>query len=258
MKAARRAPSVDPALGLCDARPAAIARRAARPNRLRAVRAADRRVAVIMERVVREVVLTDVVPDVALGPVRDWIQLPKIEFLVPAELRSFGSGGGVSAADASDPAVYGRKRPPHRLDLAQAAAAVGVALPELVAVLGCLLLQRQVMEAVELDPQRLAEAVAGLVGLREEDVGVEVEEARLGVDLARHVGRHRARFLERAGDVVIRAELVVHPLQSFLGRALLEVGGDRLVVEVADCRHVAGKGYWRWFHGFSPRAHVID
>ena len=118
--------------------------------------AADRRVAVIVERVVREVVLTDVVPDVALGPVRERVQLPEVEALVPAELRRLGAAAGVLAADAGDPAVYGREGPAHRLDLADAAAGVGVAVPELVAVLGGLLLQREVVEAVELDPERSA------------------------------------------------------------------------------------------------------
>src|SRR4029077_9370975 len=98
--------------------------------------AADRRVAAIVERVVREVVLTDVVPDVALGPVGERAQLPEVKPLVPAELRRLGTGAGVRPADAGDPAVYGRERLAHRLDLADPAAGVRVALPELVAVPG--------------------------------------------------------------------------------------------------------------------------
>src|SRR3954447_5585483 len=130
---------VDPALGLCGARPAAVAQVAARPDRLGAVGATDRRVAAIVERVVREVVLTDVVPDVSLGPVRKRVQLPEVEALVPAELRRLGTGAGVCPADAGDPAVYGRESAPHRLDLADATAGVGVAVPQLRPVLGLLL-----------------------------------------------------------------------------------------------------------------------
>src|SRR3954452_16004442 len=106
---------VDPALGLCGARPAAVAQVAARPDRLRAVGAADRRIAAIVERVVREVVLTDVVPDVALGPIGERVQLPEVEALVPAELRRLGTAAGVCPADAGGPAVYGREGPAHRL-----------------------------------------------------------------------------------------------------------------------------------------------
>src|SRR6185503_6686875 len=144
------------------------------------------------------------------------------------ELRGLGPGARIAAPDAGDPAVYGRESAPHGLNLAQAAAAVGVALPELVAVLGGLLREADVVVPVELDPERLGEAVAGLVGLREEDVGVEVEEARLGIDRARQVGGHRARFLERAGDVVAGAEVLEHPLQRLGGRASLQISGDRL------------------------------
>src|SRR3954469_3078665 len=239
---------VDPALGLCGARPAAVAQVAARADRLRAVGAADRRIAAIVERVVREVVLTDVVPDVALGPVRERVQLPEVEPLVPAELRRFGTSAGVCPTDAGGPAVYGRKGLAHRLDLADAAAGIRVAVPQLRAVLGLLLVQGQVVEAVELDPQLLGEAVAGLVALLEEDVGVEVEEARLGVDLARQVRRNRARFLKRAGDVVAAAEVLEHPLHRLLRRALVELGGDRLVVEVRRCGDGARQGDGRWFH----------
>src|SRR6185436_19673726 len=82
---------VDPALGLFEARPAAVARAAALLDRFGAVGAADRRVAAIVERVVREVVLMDVVPDVALGPVRKRVELPELEALVPTELRGLGA-----------------------------------------------------------------------------------------------------------------------------------------------------------------------
>src|SRR6186997_1627247 len=246
--AACRLPLVDPALGLCQARPAARAQVSTRFDRLGAMGATDRRVAAIVKRVVREVVLTDVVPNVALGPVREGVQLPEVEALVPAELRGLGTGAGVCPADAGDPAVYGREGAAHRLDLADAAAGVGIAVPQLRSVLGLLLLEGEVVEAVELDAERLGEAVAGLVGLLEEDLGVEVEEARLGIDLARQVRGDRAGFLERAGDVVPLAEVLEHPLQRLRRRALLELGGDRLVVEVRGCGDGAGQGDGRWFH----------
>jgi hypothetical protein len=118
-------------------------------------------------------------------------------------------------------------------------------------VLGLLLLERQVVEAVELDSQRLGEAFAGLVGLLEEDLGVEVEEACLGVDRAGQVGGHRARFLERAGDVVLGAEVLEHPLERLLGRRLLQLSGDCLVVEVGRCRHGAGESDGRRLHRWS-------
>src|ERR1700754_4429148 len=98
---------IDAALGLGDAGPEAVAKVADRAHRLRAMRAADRGVAAIVKRVVRKTVLMYVVPDVALGPIGERVQLPEAEFLVPGELGSPGPAAGIRPADAGDPAVYG-------------------------------------------------------------------------------------------------------------------------------------------------------
>src|SRR6478736_685478 len=132
----KRPVSVDPALGLRGADPAPGAGVAARAHRLGAVGAADRRVAAVVQRVVGDPMLPDVVPDVALGPIGERVQLPEAEPLVPGELRRRRAVRGVPAADAGDPRLDRAERPAHRLHLAQAAAGVRLPLPELVAVLG--------------------------------------------------------------------------------------------------------------------------
>src|ERR671930_392451 len=48
------------------------------PAGRRAVRAADRRVAAVVQRVVGEVVVDDVAPDVGLGPVGERVGLPTL------------------------------------------------------------------------------------------------------------------------------------------------------------------------------------
>src|ERR671931_1807125 len=118
------------ALDLVGLRPAAFAG-AAGPG---AVRAADRGVAAIVELVVGDVVLDDVAPDVLLGPVRQRVGLPELVLLVPLELRGPRSHRRLLAAKPGDPAVDVRKRLVHRRDLADAAAGVLIAVPELVAV----------------------------------------------------------------------------------------------------------------------------
>src|SRR3954465_11416972 len=65
---------VQPALSLVGVRPATLAPGA---RRQRAVRAADRRVAAVVQRVVRHVVAGDVVPHVAVGPVGERVGLPQ-------------------------------------------------------------------------------------------------------------------------------------------------------------------------------------
>src|SRR5690349_15218292 len=65
---------VQPALRLVSVGPAP---RPAVGRRQRAVRAADRRVAAVVQRVVRHVVPEEVVPNLALAPVRQRVRLPQ-------------------------------------------------------------------------------------------------------------------------------------------------------------------------------------
>src|SRR5438128_2685962 len=55
--------------------PAPVARPLARRDRARARRAADRRVAALVERVGRHLVLARVLPDLVLGPLRERVEL---------------------------------------------------------------------------------------------------------------------------------------------------------------------------------------
>ena len=90
--------------------------------------------------------------------------------------------------------------PPERLDLADRAAELGLALPELVPVRRRLAAERRPL--VDLD----ARAVPPLdlapdgVGLREEHVRVEREHARVRLDREEHVEQHRLLLLEGAGQ----------------------------------------------------------
>src|SRR4051794_1890396 len=75
--------AVKPALRLVQLRPAALA--ASRRNG--AVRAADRLVAAVVQRVVGEVVAVDVRPHLPLAPVGQRIRLPQPVALVERQLR---------------------------------------------------------------------------------------------------------------------------------------------------------------------------
>src|SRR5215203_1793938 len=167
---------MQPALGLVEAGPAAGAIILAGARLPGAVGAADRGVALIVERVVGDVVLREVGPNLLLRPVGERVQLPEPEALVPGELRRLSAGLGIRAANARDPEIHRGERRAHRLDLANPAAGIRVAAPELVAVKALLLLEGDRAVAVEVDAVALFEAVLGLVGLLEEHVGVQIEE----------------------------------------------------------------------------------
>src|SRR5512132_1530724 len=90
--------------------------------------AADRAVTRLMERVVGNLVDLDVRPDALLVPVRERMHLPDAVALRPLELRRLGPARRLVAADARDPSVVRLERRQQRLDLADVAAAVRVAL----------------------------------------------------------------------------------------------------------------------------------
>jgi len=81
---------------------------------------ADRDVAFVPQRVVRQRVAIETAPHVVVAPVRDRVQLPAavVEF---QELRVYATFR-LAAADAGDPGAHAKlvQRTPHGLDLAQA------------------------------------------------------------------------------------------------------------------------------------------
>src|SRR5699024_9276013 len=78
-----RAGDMQPALGLRPTGPPALAARAGQ----RAVRTPDRRVAMLVQLVVRKLALADVVPAALVVPVGERVRLPQLVVLVPAHLR---------------------------------------------------------------------------------------------------------------------------------------------------------------------------
>ena len=99
------------------------------------MRVADRRVAAVVQRVVGQPALADVRPAVVVAPVGERVRLPQLVRRVPAELRRVRARRRLVAADAGDPGVEAAERPDERLDLGDREVEVGLALPELLAVL---------------------------------------------------------------------------------------------------------------------------
>src|SRR6266545_2238096 len=170
---------VDAALELVRAGPASRALVLAARDRARARNAADRRIALVVQRVVRNLVDVDVGLHALRVPVDDRLHLPDAVALRPFDLLRVGARHRLLAPNAGDPRVVGRERALERLDLADVAAAVGLGLPEPVRRVDRA--ERPQLQAVALD-----QAVARLVRLREEDERVELDDRYLEPELAEH------------------------------------------------------------------------
>src|SRR4051794_37812776 len=103
--------------------PAAVPRRLAGRNRPGARLAADRGVAPVVQRVVGDIALTDVLPDLLLRPLGERVELDdRAVIVVDLDLADVGAGRPLVAAKAGDPRVERREMLRQRLDLADVAA----------------------------------------------------------------------------------------------------------------------------------------
>src|SRR5204863_9254821 len=90
---------MNPALELVGSRPAACPLFLVRPRRTRARDAADRAVADVMQRVVRNLVRADVCPDPLLVPIGEGVDLPDVVTARPLDLRRVRTARRLVAPD---------------------------------------------------------------------------------------------------------------------------------------------------------------
>src|SRR3954465_2910928 len=96
---------MDAALGAASSGPAAGTLARAINRDCGAGHASNRGIAPIVKRVVWDVVVLDVAPDLLFVPVGEGVQLPETEPLIPAELRRARPGARVDPANPRNPAA---------------------------------------------------------------------------------------------------------------------------------------------------------
>ncbi len=209
--------------------------------------AADADVAAPVQRVDGDVVLAQVAPHLALGPVGQRVDLDQAEALVPLDLARLRAGRRLVAADGGDPGREPAQLALERRQLAQGAAAIGVALPQprpvLRRLLGQVLLRPhgaddEAVTALEGPPQ--------LVGLREEQARVESEDLDRQAEARDQVDDHAALRAEAGGEGDARRVPASRPAQDVLGpsrrRAPLQACASTLHVSLPHVHPVLRTG----------------
>src|SRR5215217_148839 len=214
---------MDAAFELVRAGPAPRALLLVETGRARARNAADRTVSNVVQRVVGNLVDLDVRPDPLLVPVGEGMDLPDAVAVGPLHLGRIGAAGRLVSADAGDPGVVRLEYPQERLHLADVAAAVGIALPQVRPLLPVLLRHGDDVRAEQLEPVALDERLTRLVGLSEEQMGVELDDVDVEPELGDHVHERRRLLLPRARQAEAVAELGVGPAEDLLRGHRLEV-----------------------------------
>src|SRR5437763_3187106 len=242
--------------------PAAGPRRLVGRDRARARRAADRLVTLVVERVVGDLALAHVVPDLLLGPLGERVQLDHgAVIVVDLDLAAVRPRGPLVTAQARDPGVERVQVLRQRAHLAHVAAEeaqVDGGLEQVDAVLAghARDLVGGGLDEIEVEAGIAgAEAVGELMCLVGEATRLDGEDLDLRVELVRHVDQHDAVDLERRRDRDPAAEALDAPLDH--GLRLLAFELDRELsrlefVQQFERAHSSASSRWRPFAGASP------
>ena len=176
----------------------------------------------------RQAVFLEVGPDLVAAPVDERVELPDVGVVGTGgerEQRRHGTLGALVAAHAGDPEIEVEEFLAERVDLAEFAALLRVALPEFGAVLGGLLFDGLGGEDfLDLDAEMGFELRLEFQRLREEQAGVEREGLDRQAGGLGEVQDDHAGGLETRADAGAGAEGLVSPAQTVHRRQRRETG----------------------------------
>ena len=144
-----------------------------------------------------------------------------------------------------DPAVEPAERAAERLDLARSRGRGRACAPRAPRRGSRRARRGRPLEDLDLRVVAPLDLAPELVGLGEEDVGVEREDARLRLEREQHVEQHRLLLLEGAGERDLAGERAQDEREDLLGAQLLDRRGvrrrERLVTEQHLLQRVAAQ-----------------
>ena len=246
------------AFGFLEAKPTPVPFLRTLRDRAGARHTAQTGVAMIVQRVVREVVFSQIVPDVLAGPGRKRVQFDDLVGLVPVDDAGEGPSEGLVATDACDPGAAVCQKSPQWLYLPQVTAQVGVPIPEILAKLLGLGLERKTrVNFLERNAQPRFELVAELQSFGKEQVGLQIEDGDVGPDLRGKVHKHNPGGAKAGRQDDILAIGGQPPAQNSTWMAALKTTRQRrqigwLPTRFLKMRAENGGGSWLIEHcGFS-------
>src|SRR4029079_19739653 len=201
-------------------------------DRAGAGRASQARIALVVQRVVGDLVRAHVVPGLRLRPLHERVHLHDAAVaMVDLDRGQDRARDRLLAAQAGAPGVEGRERAVERLHLADAAATLALlhALPEREEALLVLeLLGGLALREVDLDLRAVGHAnpLHHVVGLRGQAAGVEGEDTRVLVELREHVDDGHVFHSEARCERDAVLETVERPVEDLLGRPGLRAARD--------------------------------
>ena len=176
----------------------------------------------------RQAVFLEVGPDLVAAPVDERVELPDVGVVGTGgerEERRHGTFGALVAAHAGDPQIEVEELLAERVDLAEFAALLGIALPEFGAVLGGLLFDRLGGEDfLDLDAEMGFELRLEFERLRKEQAGVEREGLERNTGGLGEMQDDDTGGLETRTDTGAGAEGLVGPAQTVHRRQRRKTG----------------------------------
>ena len=113
---------METAFGFPSAAPAACTLVFTGKNGSRAWLATDACISGIVQRIVGDVAFHNSIPNLFLGPIREWTYFYKVKFLVPANDRGLSSIRALVASDGTCPSVHSKRCFPEHSQFSIAAA----------------------------------------------------------------------------------------------------------------------------------------
>src|SRR4029453_1061306 len=220
--------------------------------------AADARVALIVQRIVRNVVLRNQPPDLLFRPVGQRADLYQAELFVPADDRHLGPVGALIAADGAGPGVHAEHGLVKHLHFAVGTALVGVGAIER-AVVDLFVLLDRVGGPLQFDRDAVAafDFLTKIEGLLKLIARVEVEDRRGRGDLGQHVNQDHPLRTKGRRHGEPRREALGRPAEDVwrLGQFQGGAGFVELGLELGsqDQSAIVGQRRTCWGRGFVRR-----